>query len=90
MKMRIENITFYELKRRVEVLGYKCSYHGLYQSVIGNNTRANNLFYWQRIFEALQIDISVDTFAQTLQDSQQFNANFKAAKAAKKEAKKTN
>jgi hypothetical protein len=88
MHMRKENISFTELQNRVSKLGYKCSYNGLYQSLIGNNTGANNLFYWQRIFEALQIEINAQTFAQTLQDSQHFNTSFKAAKQAKKDAKK--
>lgn len=88
--MRRENISFTDLQERILKLGYKCTYNGLYQSLIGNNTGANNLFYWQRIFEALSINIDVDTFAQLLQESQQYNIDFKAKKQAKIEENKRN
>jgi len=91
-KIYSEGLTLAEVSRRLNAkFGINASRHGITQAILGNNRNVSrNLLYWQKIYEVLNIEIDAQTFAQTLQDSQQFNTCFKALKQAKKDAKKTN
>lgn len=88
--IRTNEISVQELLNKLTDAGHKYSYQGLYSSLIGRNFVANNIKYWQKIYEVLEIEIDSHTFAQLLQDSQHFNANFKAKKQAKIEENKRN
>jgi len=85
--IRLNEISIQELLNKLIERGHKYTYQGLYSSLIGRNFAANNIKYWQKIFEVLNIEIDAQTFAQTLLNSQEFNAQFKAKKEAKKQAK---
>lgn len=85
--IRQNNISVSELSKNLLVYGKNYNYRSLYIGLTGCNVYIKDFRYFQRIFEVLNIEIDAQTFAQILQDSQTFNAQFKAKKEAKKQAK---
>ena len=81
--MRRENITLVELCERMNNLGYNTKLRSVYSAMYGYNYAANNFVFWAYLFESINLQLDVHTFAQLLQESQAFNAEFKAKKQAK-------
>lgn len=91
-KIYSSGLTVAEVSKRLkDKFGLNATRHGITQAILGNNRNiSRNLLYWQKIYEVLEIEIDSHTFAQLLQESQHFNADFKAKKQAKSEENKRN
>lgn len=88
--IRRENISVAQLSKMLLPFGKSYNYRSLYIGLTGFNSYVKDFRWFKKIFEVLEIEIDSHTFAQLLQDSQHFNANFKAKKQAKIEENKRN
>lgn len=88
--IRTNEISVQELLNKLTDAGHKYSYQGLYSSLIGRNFVANNIKYWQKIYEILDINLDVNKFSDLLSNSIEFNNDYLAKKRNKIEENKRN
>jgi hypothetical protein len=73
---------------QMNIKGFKITYKGLTNSIRGINWSAYQFDYYFRLYEYFNINIDVNSFAQLLIDSIEYNKQFRELKSNDKRFKK--